>query len=29
MEESNAYLKMLLPRMVDDALKLTLDAVFP
>lgn len=29
MEESNAFLKMLLPRMVDDALKLTLDVVFP
>ena len=29
LEESSALLKMLLPRMVDDALKLTVDQVFP
>ncbi len=29
LEESSTLLKMLLPRMVDDALKLTLDSVFP
>lgn len=29
MEESNAFLKMILPRMVDDALRLTLDVIYP
>lgn len=29
LEESSALLKELLPRMLDDALKLTLDVVFP
>ncbi len=29
MEESNAFLKMLIPRMVDDALRLTLDVLYP
>jgi len=29
LEESSALLKQLIPRMIDDALKLTLDVVFP
>ena len=29
LEESSGLLKMLIPRMIDDALKLTLDQVFP
>lgn len=29
LEESSGLLKMLLPRMLDDALKLTVDLVFP
>jgi len=29
LEESSALLRQLVPRMVDDALKLTLDVVFP
>lgn len=29
LEESSEILKMLLPRMIDDAFKLTLDLVFP
>ncbi len=29
LEESSGLLKVLLPRMLDDALKLTLDVIFP
>ena len=29
LEESSGLLKVLLPRMIDDALKLTVDLVFP
>jgi len=29
LEESSTLLKVLIPRMLDDALKLTLDVVFP
>lgn len=29
LEETSALLKMLLPRMIDDAFKLTLDVLFP
>lgn len=29
LEESSALLRVLLPRMIDDCLKLTLDVVFP